>query len=309
MKQFWKKATAVLLCVGMAGMLAACGSTTDSGKSEEGSSEKRDTVIRVGSKDFTEGLIVSEIYALALEDAGYEVERVFDIAGSVVHTALINDEIDLYPEYTGTGLMTVLGMEMITDPEEVYETVKEEYKKQFQVTWLDYSQANDGQGLAIRTDVAEELGIRTISDLQKHASELRFASQGDFDEREDSLPALEKAYGEFNWKSSKVYDGGLKYQVLRENEADVTPAYTTDGQLADTEAFTLLEDDRHVWPPYNLAPVVRDNVLEANPDIADVLNKISAALDTESLTELNAKVDVEKEEYEDVAEEFYETIK
>ena len=249
MKQFWKKATAVLLCVGMAGMLAACGSTTDSGKSEEGSSEKRDTVIRVGSKDFTEGLIVSEIYALALEDAGYEIDRVFDIAGSVVHTALINDEIDLYPEYTGTGLMTVLGMEMITDPEEVYETVKEEYKKQFQVTWLDYSQANDGQGLAIRTDVAEELGIRTISDLQKHASELRFASQGDFDEREDSLPALEKAYGEFNWKSSKVYDGGLKYQVLRENEADVTPAYTTDGQLADTEAFTLLEDARQVWPP------------------------------------------------------------
>lgn len=304
MKHLWKKAAAIVLCIAMTGSLAACGSKEDS--SDNAGSGKKDTVIRVGSKDFTEGLIVSEIYALALEDAGYEVERVFDIAGSVVHTALINDEIDLYPEYTGTGLMTILGMDMITNPDEVYNTVKEEYEKKFQVTWLDYSQANDGQGLAIRTDLAEELGIQTISDLQKHASELRFASQGDFDEREDSLPALEKAYGSFNWKSSKVYDGGLKYEVLRNDEADVTPAYTTDGQLANKEEFTLLEDDKQVWPPYNLAPVIRDEVLEANPDIADILNRVSAVLDTEKLTALNAKADVEKEEYEDVAEEFYE---
>ncbi|MDY3994065.1 MAG: glycine betaine ABC transporter substrate-binding protein, partial [Evtepia sp.] len=112
MKDFLKKATAVLLCVGMAGTLAACGGTADSKQGGKESSEKTDTVIRVGSKDFTEGLLVSEIYALALEDAGYEIDRVFDIAGSVVHTALINDEIDLYPEYTGTGLMSVLGMDM-----------------------------------------------------------------------------------------------------------------------------------------------------------------------------------------------------
>lgn len=307
MKYRWKKAAAAVLCVAMTGMLAACGGKD--GAADSGDSGKKEVVIRVGSKDFTEGLLVSEIYALALEDEGYDVERVFDIAGSVVHTALINDEIDLYPEYTGTGLMTILGMDMITDPDQVYNTVKEEYEKQFQVTWLDYSQANDGQGLAVRTDVAEELGIKTISDLQKHASELRFASQGDFDEREDSLPALEKAYGEFNWKSSKVYDGGLKYEVLRNDEADVTPAYTTDGQLANKELFTLLEDDKKVWPPYNLAPVVRDELLEANPDIAEILNRISARLDTETLTALNAKVDVDKEEYEDVAEEYYDTIK
>ena len=135
-------------------------------------------------------MIVSEVYSLALEDAGYEVERIFDIAGSIIHTSLINDEIDMYPEYTGTALLSILGMDVITDPQEVYDTVKEEYEKQFQLTWLDYSQANDGQGLAIRTSVAEKLGIKTISDLQKHASELRFASQGEFDEREDGIPAL-----------------------------------------------------------------------------------------------------------------------
>lgn len=293
-KKIGKRIAAAALGGVMVLSLAACG---DSGKED---------VIRVGSKDFTEGLIVAEIYALALEDAGYEVDRVFNIAGSVVHTSLINDEIDLYPEYTGTGLLSVLGMDMITDPQEVYDTVKEEYEKQFQLTWLDYSKASDGQGLAVRTEVAEELGIRTISDLQKHASELRFASQGEFDEREDGLPGLEKVYGAFDWQSSKVYDSGLKYEVLKNDEADVTPVYTTDGPLAQTELYILLEDDRHAWPPYNLAPVVRDEVLEAHPDVADVLNEVSAALDTETVTQLNAKVDVEKEEYEDVAEAFFE---
>lgn len=309
MKYSLRKAVAVLLCIVLVGALAACGNKGKASGKSDADGEKKDNVVRVGSKDFTEGLIVSEIYALALEDAGYEVDRVFDIAGSVVHTALINDEIDLYPEYTGTGLLSILGMDMITDPEEVYNTVKEEYAKQFQVTWLEYSQASDGQGLAIRTEAADELGIKTISDLQKYASELRFASQGDFDEREDGLPALEKTYGAFEWKSSKVYDGGLKYEVLRNDEADVTPAYTTDGQLANKDEFTLLEDDKQVWPPYNLAPVVRDDFLEENPDIADILNKVSKALDTDELTKLNSRVDVDKEEYEDVAEEFYETIR
>lgn len=290
----WK----LLLFTGVLMLVTACSS-----------GESNEKTVVVGSKDFTEGLIVSEIYALGLEDAGFQVERKFDIAGSLVHTSLVNEEIDVYPEYTGTGLMSVLGMDMKTDPQEVYDTVKKEYKEQFQITWLDYSSANDGQGLAIRTDIAKELGITTISDLQQHAGELRFASQGEFDEREDSLPALEKVYGTFDWKDSRVYDSGLKYQLLEQGEADVTPAYTTDGALADKEKFTMLIDDKKVWPPYNLAPVIRDDVLSQYPEIADVLNKISAALDTESLIELNAKVDLEKLEYEDVAKEFYDRIK
>lgn len=308
MKSRMKRLTAACLCIVMLLSLTACGNKKDA-KTGGDTSNKKSTVIRVGAKDFTEGMIVSEVYALALEDAGYEVERVFDIAGSVIHTSIVNDEIDMYPEYTGTGLLSVLDMDLITDPQEVYDIVKDEYEKQFQLTWLDYSKANDGQGLVIRTEVADKLGIKTISDLQKHASELRFASQGEFNEREDGIPALEKAYGKFDWKSSKVYDGGLKYEVLSKDEADVTPAYTTEGQLANKDKFTLLEDDKMVWPPYNLAPVVRDNVLEANPDIADILNGISAKMDTESVTALNAKVDVDKEEYEDVALDYYESIK
>ena len=267
-----------------------------------------DTVIRVGSKDFTENLIVSEIYALALEDAGYEVERIPNIASSVVHTSITNDEIDLYPEYTGTGLLVVLEMEMETDPQKVYDTIKAEYDKQFDLTWLDYAQANDSAGLVIKASVAKKYGIETISDLQKNASELRFASQGEFDLREDGIPGLTKAYGEFNWKSSTVYDNSLKYEVLKNDEADVAPAYTTEGQLTNKEEFTVLADDKKFWPPYNLAPVIRNEVLEANPDIAEILNNISSTLDTETMTDLNAKVDVDGQEYEAVAKEYFDSI-
>ena len=265
--------------------------------------------IRVGSKDFTENEIVAELYALALEDAGYEVDRIFDIASSVIHTSILNDEVDLYPEYTGTGLISILQLDPLTDPQEVYDTVKAAYEEQFALTWLDYAAANDGQGLFISKAAADEYGISTISDLQANAENLRFASQGEFDEREDGLPGLEKVYGPFNWKSSKVYDNGLKYNVVENDEADVSPAYTTEGRLSETDKFVLLEDDKQVWPPYNLAPVVRDEVLDANPEIAEILNKVDATLDTATITALNAQVDVDKEEYEDVAAAYWETIK
>lgn len=263
--------------------------------------------VTVGSKAFTEGVILSELYALALEDAGIQVKRSFEISGSLIHTALTSGDIDLYPEYTGTGLISVLQMAPITDPQEAYDTVKEAYAREFGLTWLDQSPAADGQGLVIRTDVAEKYGIETISDLQQHAPELRFASQGQFDERPDGLPALEATYGPFDWKEHAIFDEGLKYEVLRNDEMDVTPAYTTEAQLTD-DAFTLLKDDKRVWPPYNVAPVVRSEVLEANPAIAEALNRVSAALTTEDLTQLNARVDIDKEEYEDVARDFYESL-
>lgn len=295
--KFVKKVFAIFLAASITIGIAGCGDS----KSDEKS-------IKVGSKDLTENLVVAEVYALALEDAGFSVERVMDIAGSVVHTSIMNGEVDLYPEYTGTGLISILKMDPMTDAQQVYDTVKEEYEKQYKLIWLDYSQANDGQGLVIRTDVAEKYEIKTISDLQSNASQLRFASQGEFDQREDGMLGLEKLYGPFDWKSSKVYDGGLKYSVLENDEADVAPAYTTEGQLVKDE-FTLLEDDKKLWPPYNLAPVVRETVLNTYPEIADILNKISATLDTKTVTKLNAEVDVDKREYEEVAKEYYDSIK
>lgn len=296
MKKAFAKCAALLLA---ATMTAAMGMPA--------MAEEKGTIV-IGSKDFTENEIVAELYALALEDAGYTIERKMDIASSVIHTSIVNDEIDLYPEYTGTGLLSILKMEMLTDPQEVYDTVKAAYEEQFGITWLDYAQANDGQGIFVSRKASDEYGITTISDLQANAEKIRFASQGEFDEREDGIPGLEKVYGPFNWKSSKVYDNGLKYEVVGNDEADASPAYTTEGRLVETDRFVLLIDDKQVWPPYNIAPVVRDEVLEANPEIAGILNGISALLDTETVTNLNAQVDIDKEEYEDVAEAFFESL-
>lgn len=265
--------------------------------------------IKVGAKAFTENLIIAEVYALALEDAGLKVERVPNIAGSVIHTSIINNEIDLFPEYTGTGLISILKLPMETDPAAVYNKVKKEYNDKFKLTWLDSSPANDSQGLVIKTAKANELGIETISDLQAKASEIRFASQGTFDKREDGIAGLEKVYGKFDWKSHAVYDNSLKYQVLKNDEADVTPAYTTEGQLVNKDEFKVLTDDKQFWPPYNPAPVIRNEILEKNPEISEILNSISKEFTTETIVKLNAEVDVNGKEYEAVAKEFYQSIK
>lgn len=295
----------ILFTIFLALILISCGE-----KSRDSSGvSKNSEPIKIGSKDFTEGLIVSEIYAFALENEGYRVERVENIAGSVIHTAITSGQIDMYPEYTGTALLSILKLPLETDSQKVYDTVKEAYAKQFNITWLDYTKANDSQGLVMRTDKANEYGIKTISDLQKHADKLRFALQGEFDLRDDGIPGLTKIYGDFKWKSSKIYDNSLKYEILKNNEADVTPAYTTEGRLVDKENYTLLEDDKKFWPPYNLTPIVKNEVLEKYPEISGILNKISSRIDTQTITDLNAKVDVDGREYKEVAREFFDSIK
>ncbi|WP_062326642.1 glycine betaine ABC transporter substrate-binding protein [Treponema endosymbiont of Eucomonympha sp.] len=298
MKRTTKTAAALLFAAVVAGAAFAA-PQKDRGKTQK---------VRIGSKNFTENLILAEIYALALEDAGIPVERTFDLASSVVHTALTNNSIDLYPEYTGTGLLVVLKLGLETDPDEVYRLVKEGYKKQFDIVWLNYAKANDGQGVMVSKAASDKYGIRTISDLQRNARNIRFASQGEFDEREDALPRLIKIYGPFRWKSSNVYADSLRYPLLSSGKADAAPAWTTDGHLTDPQ-FVLLDDDKQAWPPYNIAPVVRQNVLDRYPRIADILNAVDAKIDTPTITALNAKVDADKREYAEVAKEFYVSTK
>lgn len=286
---------------------AGCSTGSKDSKASPNSSTK--PTLKIGSKNFTEEFILSEIYALALENAGFKVERKFNIAGNLVHNAITSKEIDLYPEYTGTGLLSVLKLPLITDPQKVYDKVKEEYKSKFNIAWLDYSPATDSQGLALNKAIADKHNIKTISDLQKNADKIRFASQGEFEQREDGLPGLEKAYGPFKFKSIKVFDNALKYEVLSKDQADLAVAYTTEGALADSSKYVVLEDDKKVWPPYNVAPIVRQEVLDANPEIKDVLNKIAPKIDTATITKLNAEVDIKKREVEEVAKEFYNKIK
>jgi len=295
----------VLTALVAVSMFTGCAKKSTSTTDSIATVVKTKPTIKVGSKDFTESLILAEVYALALEKSGYKVERKFNLNSSVVHTSLINGDIDFYPEYTGTGLLSILKEQPRFDSKEVYDEVAAKYKEKFKLIWLQPSAANDGQGLVITKKASDEYNIHTISDLQKNAVKIRFASQGQFDERADGMQALEKTYGVFKFKGEKIYDNGLKYDVLHNDKADLAVAYTTEGQLIKDE-FVILEDDKHVWPPYNIAPVIKQDLLEANPEIGVILNKVTSKIDNKTIIKLNSQVDIEKKEYTEVAKNFFD---
>ncbi len=260
--------------------------------------------IRVGSKDFTEQFILGEMYAQALENAGYKVERKLNLGGTpVAQQALLNNEIDLYPEYTGTGLLTVLKLPANSNREEVFQTVSQQYMEKFDLIWLQPSPMNDTQALAMTQEGAKKYGITTISDMAAKANQLIMVGPPEFQEREDGLPGLKKAYGNFTLKEYKSVDPGLRYQALTQGQADVAVAFSTDGEIAAYN-LVLLKDDKNLFPPYQVAPVVRQDILKANPDIADVLNKVTAQITDPVMQKLNYEVTGNKREPAAVAKEF-----
>ncbi len=265
--------------------------------------EASDTTVRVGSKNFTEQFILGEMYALLLEDAGFSVDRRLNLGSTpIAQEGLLNDEIDLYPEYTSTGLLTVLGMEPLNDAQEVYDTVKAEYEEQFDLTWLEAAPFNNTQALAMPRARAEELGIETISDLAEQAGDLTLVGPPEFAEREDGVAGLQEVYG-FEFGDFLPIDPGLRYQAVASGEADVTVAFTTDGEIAAND-LVVIQDDQSLWPPYQVAPVIRMDVLDANPAIADALNQVQPLLTDEIMQGLNNQVSGEGEEPADVARAF-----
>jgi osmoprotectant transport system substrate-binding protein len=243
--------------------------------------------IRVGSKNFGENIIVAEVYAAALEHAGIAVERHMNLGSTqIAMAALQRGDIDLYPEYTGTGLIDVLHLPPLRDAKAVYETVKREYSRRYGLTWLTASPANDSQGLAVTQRVAQRYALRTLSKCAVLAPQLRFAAIPEFVSRADALPGLQKFYGGFNFKDVKTFDIGLQYDALVHGDADVSTAFTTDSQIL-TDHLVVLDDDRHFWPAYNIAPVVRSSVLRQHPLIARVLNAIAPRLTTHELAAMN----------------------
>jgi len=258
----------------------------------------------VGSKDFTEQYIVAEMYALLLEDAGLTVERKFGLAGTpVAHAAITAGEIDLYPEYTGTGLLVVLKLPVNSDPQAVYEAVAKGYKEQFNLVWLDPAPMNNTQALAVTQEVAQQYGLRTMSDLAQHASELIMIGPPEFDQREDGLPGIQKVYGDFQLKAYLPVEKGLRYKGLLEGDAQVVVAFGTDGEISAYN-LVVLEDDKHMFPPYQIAPVIRQEVLDATPEIRDRLNALAVKLDDTTIRRLNNEVSGKQREPAEVAKEF-----
>lgn len=282
-------------------LLAGCSSLPG------GASGAKNTPIRVGSKDFTEQFIIGEMYAQILENAGYKVERKLNLGGTpVAQQALISKEIDLYPEYTGTGLLTVLKQPANPDRQKVFETVRDMYAKQFNLVWLDPAPMNNTQALAMTQAGAQKFGIKTISDMAAKADQLVMAGPPEFEEREDGLPGLQKGYGDFKLKAYKSVDPGLRYQALKEGQADVVVAFGTDGQIS-ADNLVVLQDDKNLFPPYQIAPVVRKEVLDANPQMAALLNTLAPKITDEVMRKLNYEVDGNKREPAAVAKEFLQS--
>lgn len=294
--------------------------------------------VRIGSKDFTEQFILAEMYGLLLENAGIPFELNTNLGGTgIAHAALVNDEIDLYPEYTGTAYTFggILGDEGLPFPPpslsatpaagtpmaeatpsadgafsaldlEVYRIVSEEYKARFDLVWLEQTPFNDNQAIAVKRSFSEERGVTTLSQLAEIAGELTISAPSDFAERQDGLLGLQR-----------VYDGGfadiellavapeLKYQAVENDEAQVVLAFGTDPQIADLDLI-VLEDDKGLFPPGHVAPVVRQETLDAYPNLADALNAVAPLLTGEVMIGLNARAALEGEEAADVARSFLE---
>lgn len=260
--------------------------------------------VSIGSKNFTEQFIVAEIYAQALEKAGVEVERRLNLgATQIAHTALVNGEIDLYPEYTGTALAAVVKGELAGEADAIYAQVKDHYEKQLQLTLLEPTNINNGYAIVMNPEQAEELSLRTLTDLGPVSKDLTFGAEGTFGERKDGLPGLKRVYGIEFEEFVQFAKLGIRYDALTSEQIDVSFGFTTDWQIAEEE-LTVLEDDKKLFPPYFLVPVVRQEALAQNPKIAEVLNRYSPLLTTENMRELNARVERDREEPADVAAEF-----
>ncbi len=271
-------------------------------------SSRRPGVIRVGSKNFTEDIVVAEIYAAALEGVGLTVERHMNLGSTQIATeAMLRADIDVYPEYTGTALIDVLHLPPMRDAAALLTRVRSEYRKRYDLLWLSPSPANDSQGIATTRAVSGRYNLRTLSQCARLAPQLRFAAIPEFLARADALPGLQKYYGGFNFKSVASYAIGLQYAALTGGSADVATAFTTDAQLVSND-FVVLEDDRHFWPPYNIAPVVRAQVLRTNTRIASVLNRIAPHLTDAAVRRLNQQVDLQKMDPTDAAAQFLRSI-
>jgi len=285
--------------------------------------------VSVGSKAFTEQEILGQMLSLLLEDAGYGVDRKLQLASTlIVHESLLSGDVGTYVEYTGTGLITILGLELpaatpgaaspvadasatpaaggMTGQDAVYDIVKSEYQSQFNVVWLDPLGFNNTYTLAVRPETAAEFGLVTISDLEAIAGDLTFGATQEFLTRPDGLPGLTAAYP-LVFGDAVGMDEGLVYSAVDSEEVDVISAFATDGRIPAL-GLVLLEDDLGFFPPYYAAPVVRQDVLDEDPAIADVLNKMAGMIDNATMANLNFQVDDGGEEAEDVARTFLEGL-
>lgn len=266
---------------------------------------KRDgeRVLTIGSKNFSEQVILGEIAAQGLEARGLKVDRRLNLGGTFVcHQALVAGELDLYAEYTGTAFTAILKRKPVSDPAAVREEVAREYRKRWDLVWAPALGFENTFALVMRGEDARRLGVRKISDLAAHAATIRPGFGYEFLEREDGFPGLARTYGLAFGERPAQMDLGLLYPALQSGKVDLVAGNSTDG-LIEAIGGVVLEDDRRYFPPYEAAFVLRGEAW-ARPDVRSFFESLAGRLDAATMRKLNAAADKEKRRPEDIAREF-----
>jgi osmoprotectant transport system permease protein len=293
----WSALGVVLL----AGGYAAWRGARSSGS---GTAEARPRVV-VGSKDFTESVLLAEIYAQMLEARGVEVVRNFELAGNLAHESLTSGQIDCYPEYTGTSYMDILKRPLNTDARTVYETVRRDYAEKFNVEASPPLGFSNTFAILVRGEDARRLNLKAVSDAVPHARNWRAGFGQDFMSRADGYPGFARTYNLQFAAQPREMDLSLTYRALATNQVDLIAGNSTDGLISTLDLFQL-EDDRRYFPPYEAVILIRRDTLARVPAAMEVLSLLGGKLSTEEMRHLNYEVDGNRRDKREVAREWIE---
>lgn len=268
----------ILLAIVVIFTLSACGGTSTASKGS----------ITVGGKLDTEAQLLTKMYTLLLRKAGFDVTEKAALGdNTIIFQAITHHQIDLYPEFTATAL-NKLGLASANDPHKDYLNVKDAFNKQYQITWLDPAPLNDGYALCTTKDEARALGVTKISQLVSKASSLVLTSPSD---GISAIDTLQSAYGltTKSFKEVSTVQYALGFEAVKSNQSQITVCYTTDATVT-TNNFIFLNDDKHGFPEYNPAPIVRNDTLQKYPDIETALNPLAPKLTTDVSVKLQGQV-------------------
>ena len=269
-----------------------------------GCESKKDT-IHIATKPMSEQFILGEMLALLIEEnSDLHVKITKGVGGgtSNIHPAMIKGDFDLYPEYTGTGWLVILKKDSLLPPGQLFSELQKEYSREYGLKWVAPYGFNNAYSLAVSNEMAKKYNLKTFSDLALYPDLFTFGAEYDFYEINDGYADL-CAYYNLKFKKNLDMDIGLKYEAMKSGKIDVINIFTTDGQLSHAN-LTTLKDDKHFFPSYYCATIVREETLKEHPELERILEKMNGILTDQEMADMNYKVDVEHRTEREVAVEF-----
>ena len=267
--------------------------------------ESRKDTIHIATKPMSEQFILGEMLALLIEEnSDLHVQITKGVGGgtSNIHPAMVKGDFDLYPEYTGTGWLVILKKDTLLPPDQLFSELQKEYSREYGLKWVAPYGFNNAYSLAVSNEMAKKYNLKTFSDLALYPDLFTFGAEYDFYEINDGYADL-CAYYNLKFKKNLDMDIGLKYEAMKSGKIDVINIFTTDGQLSHAN-LTTLKDDKHFFPSYYCATIVREETLKEHPELERILEKMNGILTDQEMADMNYKVDVEHRTEREVAVEF-----